>query len=75
MSIDTGDSELFELIHKLGKNNRIVMYLYYYEGYSVGETAGILGINENAVSSRLKRGRQQLKKLIEEERNGLDYGL
>ena len=74
-SCDSGSSELFELIHKLGKNNRIVMYMHYYEGYSTEETAAILGISVNAVSSRLKRGRQQLKKLIEDERNELDYGL
>ncbi len=72
---DSRENELFELIHKLGKNNRIVLYMHYYEGYSVEETAGILGISANAVSSRLKRGRQQLKKLIEDERNELEYGL
>ncbi len=72
---DSHDDGLFELIHRLGRKNRIVMYMYYYEGYSVGETAKILGISANAVSSRLKRGRQQLRKLIEKERNEPDYGL
>lgn len=65
---DSYGRDMFELIHKLGKNNRAVLYLHYYEGYSVEETAGLLGISANAVSSRLKRGRQQLKKLIEDER-------
>lgn len=72
---DRYGDELFELIHRLGKNNRIVLYMHYYEGYSVEETAAILGISANAVSSRLKRGRQQLKKLIEEERSDISYGL
>lgn len=72
---DRYGDELFELIHRLGKNNRIVLYMHYYEGYSVEETAEILGISANAVSSRLKRGRQQLKTLIESERNGISYGL
>ena len=71
---DSYGDDMFELIHKLGKNNRIVMYMHYYEGYSVEETAAILGISANAVSSRLKRGRQQLKKLIENERNEFGYG-
>jgi RNA polymerase sigma factor, sigma-70 family len=72
---DRHGDEMFDIIHKLGKNNRIVLYMHYYEGYSVEETAKILGISANAVSSRLKRGRKQLKKLIEDERNESKNGL
>jgi len=46
---------------------RIVMYLHYYEGYSVQETAGILKISQSAVKWRLKHGREKLKELIEGE--------
>lgn len=71
---DSYGDRVFDLIHKIGKNNRIVMYMHYYEGYSVEETAEILGISRNAVSSRLKRGRTQLKKYLDKERNDTDNG-
>ncbi len=60
---------LLPLIMKLGRNNRVTMYMYYYEGYSTVEIAQILGIDPSAVTSRLERGRKQLKKLLTEERN------
>lgn len=59
-----GETEIFRLLKKLKRNNRVTMYLYYYEGYSTEEIAKMLGISVVAVTSRLKRGRQQLKKLM-----------
>lgn len=61
----SGNDRMLHALQKLDRNNRIVMYMYYYEGYSCAEIAEIIGISENAVSSRLRRGRQQLKRLIE----------
>ena len=58
------ESEVYGMLRKLGSNNRVVLYLYYYEGYSTEEIARMLGISVIAVTSRLKRGRQQLKKLL-----------
>lgn len=66
---------LLRLMSKITKKNRIALYMYYYEGYSTVEIARILGTNEDAVSARLNRGRQQLKKLITEERNKTDNEL
>lgn len=63
------DSPLLQVMGKLSKNNRIALHMYYYEGYMAEEIAQILGISVNAVNSRLSRGRQQLKKLIADERN------
>ena len=65
----TESGGLLTILHKIGKKNRIALYMYYYEGYSVNEIAAILQINENAVSARLGRGRRQLKKLLSDERN------
>ncbi len=62
---------MLKLLRKIHKNNRITLYMYYYEGYSLDEIAEILGINANTVSSRLRRGRLQLKKLLLDERNDL----
>lgn len=46
---------------------RVVIYLYYYEGYSAKEIARLLGANPATVSTRLRRGRAQLKTLLEQE--------
>ncbi len=73
--VSSYDRDLLGVLDRLGRNNRVTLYMYYYEGYSSPEIAKILGISERAVSSRLRRGREQLKKLLEEERNESDDGL
>ncbi|MDD2362470.1 MAG: sigma-70 family RNA polymerase sigma factor [Eubacteriales bacterium] len=50
----------------LPPKHRTVVYLYYYEGYSVKEIACILQINEHTVQSRLHRARESLKREMEE---------
>ena len=45
---------------------KMVIYLYYAEGYSVKEISGILKISENAVKKRMQRGRKQLYILCKE---------
>ena len=46
---------------------KIVMTLYYVEGYRSKEIAEIVGISEEAVRKRLQNGRELLKKEIERE--------
>ena len=65
------DDEMLKIMKKLNRNNRIALYMYYYEGYTIEEIGRILDVSPDTVSSRLHRGRQQLKKLLSEERNGL----
>lgn len=55
------DKEILQEILKLPANYKIVIYLYYIEGYKVAEIARILKISESAVKMRLKRGREQLR--------------
>ena len=62
------DSEIRENISKLPQKYSSVIFLYYFEGYSIREIAEMLGKNENTVSSLLQRGRKKLK--IELEREG-----
>ena len=64
---DTGD--LLRTVMKLGRKNRTVLYMHYYEGYEISEIAKIFGISESAVKSRLMRGRKQLGRLITDERS------
>ncbi len=58
------EAKIPELLRKLRRNTQIVLYMYYYENYSAEEISEILGISKSAVNSRLKRGRQKLKKLL-----------
>ena len=62
------DSEIRENISERPQKYSSVIFLYYFEGYSIREIAEMLGKNENTVNSRLQRGRKKLK--IELEREG-----
>lgn len=62
----TSESELLPLIKTLPPEYGAVIHLFYYEGYSVKEISKILRISQTAVTSRLARGRQKLKILLEE---------
>lgn len=46
---------------------RIPVHLYYYEGYSVAETARLLGKSEGTVKSRLFRARELLRETLKGE--------
>ena len=59
------DYELLEALNRLNRNYRAVIYLHYYEGYSVAEISSMLDISESNVKARLKRGRDKLKTILE----------
>ena len=44
-----------------------VIHLYYYEGYSIKEIAGLLALPVPTVGTRLARGRERLRELLKEE--------
>lgn len=46
---------------------RVPMYLYYYEGYSVKEIAELTGRKVSTLQTRLARGREKLREVLEEE--------
>ena len=54
-------------IYALSENYRSIIYLYYFEDYTVSEIAEILHKNENTVKSSLQRARKKLKTLLTEE--------
>jgi len=58
--------KLAALIKQLSVNTRQVLEYRYIEGYSNIEIASILSISQTAVSSRIDRGKAQLRKLLEE---------
>ena len=57
---------VWEAVKQLPENNREVIHLFYQEGYSTKEIAGILKRRESTVRSDLKRGRERLKKILKE---------
>ena len=68
LEFDSGESrEIFREVMALPEKYRLVIHLYYYEDYSVAEIGRILGLTESNVKVRLSRGRQLLKKSLQEE--------
>ena len=59
-----------EFVDRLPETYRSVMVLYYLEGFSIEEIAGILGTSSVSIRVRLHRGREELKTLLEE---GCDF--
>ena len=56
---------IMEELYQLPKDYRNILYLYYYEEYTIKEIAEILGKKQNTVNSKLTRGRRRLKKIME----------
>lgn len=59
-------SYVWEAVKALPVPYREAIHLFYYEGYSTAQIAQILDQKESTVRSRLKRGREKLKPLLEE---------
>ena len=59
-------SDLYEAVSQLKPKIRICVTLYYLEGYSVRETAKLLGTTESAVKKRLARAREMLRSELQQ---------
>lgn len=55
---------VYDAVMALPEQYRTVLYLHYYEGYKLREIARIMNLSPSAVSMRLTRGREELKKLL-----------
>jgi len=80
MSLDTAAAEcsasrsddafryqaLYMALDKLTGKERTAILLFYMEGYSVAEIAGIIETSEDAVRQQLSRGRVHLRKMLEQ---------
>ncbi len=62
------DDETLEAVLKLPIHYRNPIYLFYYEDYSIQEIAEILNEKEGTVKTRLRRGREAVKKMLTERR-------
>lgn len=60
--------DTFYAVMELPRKYRLVLYLYYYEGYKTAEIGQLLHIPASTVRTRLERGRKLLKQgLLEAE--------
>ena len=70
---DSGAAELWDAVARLPEKLRVPLHLYYAEGYSTEEIAGLLDIPAATVRTRLRRARKRLRDTLggddhEEER-------
>lgn len=61
------DAEVFQAVMNLPVKYRVVVHLYYYEGYAYKEISSVLKTPLSTVSMRLTRARQMLKGLLDGE--------
>ena len=58
---------LLSAVRALPDKYGAIIHLHYYEGYTIEEIAKLLRVPAATVGTRLSRGRERLKKLLEEE--------
>lgn len=61
---DTEKREILAAVLSLPDKYKNAVYLHYFEGYTAGEIAKIIGKKENTVYSLLARAREKLKKML-----------
>ena len=66
-SEDSADSGILESLASLPEKYKLVLALYYVEGYKVEDIAKIIGRTSSAVKMRLQKGRRLLEKVYREE--------
>ena len=59
------EREELEELFSLPPEDRVVIHLHYYEGWTTAEIARMLGQRPGTVRSRLSRARERLRKLLE----------
>lgn len=60
------DGSVLAAVKELPEKYRVVIHLFYFEGYQAGEIGKLLGIPTATVHTRLARGREKLKPYLEE---------
>lgn len=68
--METEQKFILEMVLKLPKKYKDIVYLYYYEEYTAPEIAGILNKNVNTVYTLLNRARALMKDQLEREGYG-----
>ncbi|SDQ78772.1 RNA polymerase, sigma subunit, SigV [Virgibacillus subterraneus] len=63
---ESENQEIRQLIFSLPKSYREVIFLYYYKSLIMDEIVEVTGLNISTVKTRLRRGKQKLKIMMEE---------
>ena len=66
-AVEEGDRGLWEAVWALPENYRDVLYLHYYEGYTVPQIGKLLHTNVNTDYTLLGRAKKLLRERLEEE--------
>lgn len=70
---DSEKAEVLEAVMALEPKYRLAVYLYYYEGLSVAETAAAMKAKASTVQTWLLRARERLRKALTEEKEESVY--
>lgn len=62
------DSPVLDALADLPRDQRVALYLYYYEEYAARDIGQILGKSEASVNQLLSRGRRKLRTTLSAER-------
>ncbi|MCI9492279.1 MAG: RNA polymerase sigma factor [Lachnospiraceae bacterium] len=60
-------AEVYEAMMGLPKEHRVVLYLHYYEGYSLKEIAKMMKINPSTLRSRMSRAKELMKQYLQDD--------
>lgn len=63
---DAHERDLWAAVGALAPKYRVLIHLYYYEGYRQDEIAEILKISRTAVQTRMSRAKEKLRKELSE---------
>ena len=58
-------TDVYDAVMTLPEKYRMVVHLFYYEGYSVREISDLTGLREPTIKTQLSRGRALLKDILE----------
>lgn len=59
--------DLYKAVMALPEKYRTVLYLFYYEDFTIKEIARLMKMNVSSVTTRLSRARKQLKEALKDE--------
>jgi len=63
--LSEGHQFIFQCLHNLPEQDQDILILHYWEGQKTREVANTLNISENTVKTRLTRGRDRLRSMME----------
>lgn len=57
---------IMDAVMSLPEHYRVIVYLFYYEEYSIAQISNVLGIKETTIQTRLSRARDKLRTVLED---------